>query len=337
MNSVQLASSIGVLAKDTFQQARSQGIFWVLLGISALCIVLCLSVGVNNDAALAAPGENPDFLPRHDLEASDAERVSSSGVSVVSGELTIAFGAIRVPLARDARGAVQTLELALASGVADTLGVLLALVWTAGFLPRFLDPQAISVLLAKPTPRWCLLVGKYLGVLAFVVVQAAVFVVGTWLALGWRTGVWDTPYLLSIPLLLLHFSIFFGFSALLAVCFRSTVVCVFGSVAFWAVCWMANYGRHAVAAEIYRDSESVFAGGLTGLLEAAYWILPKPADLGIILTNALEAGEQFAQPLAYAGVQAHGDFHPWLSVLASAAFAVVVLFAASRQFETTDY
>lgn len=337
MTTANLLSSVFVLAKDTFRQSRSQGIFWVLLTISALCITLCLSAGVANSVPLAAPGENPDFLPRNDIEARDAAKVASSGVAVVRGELTLAFGAIRVPLARDARSAVHSLELALASGVADTLGILLALVWTAGFLPRFLDRQNISVLLAKPTPRWCLLLGKYVGVLSFVLVQAAIFVFGTWLALGWRTGVWDTPYLLSIPCLMLHFSIFFGFSALLAVCTRSTVACVFGSIAFWCICWIANYGRHAIAAEVYGDSDADFGGNLAGLMEVVYWIFPKPADLGIILSQALEAGEQFAQPLAYIGVQAQGDFHPWLSVLASLAFAVVLLLAAARQFEQMDY
>ena len=104
------------------------------------------------------------------------------------------------------------------------------------------------MLLAKPVPRWGLLAGKYIGVLAFVLAQAVYFVGGTWLALALRTGVWDAAYLLSIPLLLLQFAVFFGFSLLLAVCFRSTVVCVFGSIAFWGICWAINFGRHAVMA-----------------------------------------------------------------------------------------
>ena len=41
----------------------------------------------------------------------------------------------------------------LAGVVADTAGVLLALLWTAGFLPTFLEPAAVTVLLAKPAPR----------------------------------------------------------------------------------------------------------------------------------------------------------------------------------------
>ncbi len=162
--------------------------------------------------------------------------------------MSLAFGAVRVAVARDVRTAVHFFQLILAAGVADTLGLLLTLVWTAGFLPGFLAPQAIAVLLAKPVPRWGLLAGKYIGVLAFVLAQAVYFVGGTWLALALRTGVWDAAYLLSIPLLLLQFAVFFGFSLLLAVCFRSTVVCVFGSIAFWGICWAINFGRHAVMA-----------------------------------------------------------------------------------------
>src|SRR5262249_23044651 len=140
------------------------------------------------------------------------------------------------------------LQLLLAGGVADAAGLLLALVWTAGFLPTFLEPASASVLLAKPVPRWSLLAGKYLGVLAFVAFQATVFVGGTWLALAARTGIWDATYLLCIPVLLLHFAIFYSVSALIAVCTRSTVACVLGSVLFWFVCWGMNYGRHAALA-----------------------------------------------------------------------------------------
>ena len=56
---------------------------------------------------------------------------------VADGTLDLAFGAVRVPLARDARDAVHFLQLVLAAGVADALGLLLTLVWTAGFLPGF--------------------------------------------------------------------------------------------------------------------------------------------------------------------------------------------------------
>src|SRR5208282_1650338 len=106
-----------------------------------------------------------------DKDAHNEHKLKNSGVTVVEGSLSLAFGAVQVAVARDVRAVVHFFQLILAAGVADTLGLLLTLVWTAGFLPGFLAPQAIAVLLAKPVPRWGLLAGKYIGVLVFVLVQ----------------------------------------------------------------------------------------------------------------------------------------------------------------------
>jgi len=320
------------LVRDTFRQALASGICWLLLGISTLSILVCLSMSVVGDVTLVKPDEQPDFLPRNAPEAKNKELIKQSGVTVVDGDLLLAFGALRVPLARDARSAVHLLELILAGGVADTLGLLLTLVWTAGFLPGFLDGRSVSVLLAKPTPRWCLLLGKYIGVLAFVLAHAMIFVGGTWLAIGLKTGVWDAAYWLSVPLLLLHFAIFFSGSLVLAVCTRSTVASVFGSIAFWMLCWGMNYGRHAAVAAEKLAPESRFSESLIWLADLGYWILPKPADLGMLVYDALGAQDYF-QPLF--GPVLSISFG--LSILSSLAFTAWLLWAAAKQFESLDY
>ncbi|MEX0679692.1 MAG: ABC transporter permease subunit [Pirellulales bacterium] len=324
------------LARDTFRQARASGVLAVLLVVSLLSIAVCASISVSGPASLAVGDENPDFLPRNDVDAADPRKLDQSGVIVADGTLGLAFGAIQVPLARDTKGAIQFLELLLAGGVADTLGLMLTLIWTAGFLPSFLDGRSISVLLAKPAPRWVLILGKYFGVLSFVLANAVVFVVGTWAAIGLRTGFWDPTYLLSIPLLLLHFSIFFGFSVLLAVCTRSTVVCVFGTLVFWCVTWSMNFGRHAFAASTDMVSESLRSPFLSELVDFGYWVLPKPADLGMLLFDSLGAQDHFGGLLDPEVLAAHG-FSMWLSVASSLAFAAVVLFVSVRKFKTTDY
>ncbi|HVA44851.1 MAG TPA: ABC transporter permease subunit [Pirellulales bacterium] len=337
MTLVQQFRTVTWLVRDTFRQSLAHGIFWVLAIVSVVCITLCASVTVNAPAALADPGENADFLPRNDPDARDRERAAKSGVTIVEGTMTLGFGAIELPVARDARRAVHFLQLLLACGVADTCGLLLALVWTAGFLPSFLDGRNIAVLLAKPASRWLLACGKFVGVLGFVLAHAVFFVGGTWLALGLKTGIWDAIYLWSVPLLLVHFAIFFSFSMLLAVSTRSTVICIFGSIVFWLVCWGMNFGRHAVLAESYPPAESRFSGRAVALLEAGYWTLPKPADLGIVLYDALEAADSFTQNGVFQIVKDHGDFHPWCSLAASLAFMFVLLAASSRQFATLDY
>jgi len=330
-------STILWLVRDTFRQSLASGIFWILLVVSALSIGVCLSAGVRGEAQLAYPGENPEFLPRQDRDAKDPEKAKKDKVPVVSGELTLGFGSLSVPLARDARSAVHCLQLFLAGGVADTLGLLLTLVWTAGFLPGFLDRRNISVLLAKPAPRWCLLMGKYIGVLAFVLLNSVIFVGGTWLALGVRTGVWNASYLLCVPILLLHFAIFFSFSLLLAVCTRSTVVCVFGSILFWFLCWGMNYGRHAVVTAAQIAPEAAFSSQLTWLANVGYWVLPKPADLSMVLFNALDAHGYFSQAFDVAAVRQAGYFSLSLSILTSLVFTGYLLIASARQFATTDY
>lgn len=337
MTMVERIRIVGWLVRDTFRQSLAQGVFWILACVSLVCIGLCASVSVNAPASLAPPGENAAFLPRHDADARDRERAQRSGVTIAEGTMTIGFGTVTLPLARDARQGVHFLELLLACGVADTCGLLLALVWTAGFLPSFVDGRNIAVLLAKPVSRGLLIRGKFVGVLSFVLAHAAFFVGGTWTALGLKTGVWDPTYWWSVPLLLVHFAIFFSFSILLAVTSRGTVVCVFGSIAFWLVCWGMNFGRHAMVAETYQDTEAKFSRRAAALVEAGYWTLPKPADVGIVLYDALQTADSFGQNAAFQSVKDHGDFRPWLSLAASLAFMAVLLAGASRQFATLDY
>lgn len=260
MNLSQLIYGIRWLIRDTFRQARGSGLLAVMLVVSGLAIVLCLSVGVSGTKNWRDPKDPaPDFLPRK--SPYDQEMVAKSQIRVVSGELTVGFGAVTVPMGRDGLDAIRFVQLALAFGVADTLGILLTLVWTGGFLPVFLEPSAASVLLAKPMPRWALLLGKFLGVLTFVALQAVLFIGGTWLALGLKTGIWDALYLLAIPVLLVHFTVFYSFSTVLAVITRSTVTCAIGAVLFWFACWGINLARCAVVAHTEVEASAGNFGG----------------------------------------------------------------------------
>ena len=337
MKTTTWATTVTWLVRDTFRQSLATGVCWLLLATSAICTLVCFSVTVQGEAPLQAPGENPEFLPRADRDAVDPQIAAKEGVAVVSGNVKLGFGAISIPLARDAKSAVCNLELLFAGGVADTLGLLLTLVWTAGFLPQFLDRRHISVLLTKPAPRWCLLAGKYIGVLVFVLVHALVFVGGTWTALGLRTGVWNLSYWWCVPLLVLHFAIFFGFSLLLAVTTRSTVVCVFGSILFWFICWGMNYGRHTLVLAQQVAPEAAFSSSLTWLAEAGYWILPKPADFSFLLFDALDAQGYFRQQFDFQALCDAGCFSITLSVLTSLAFTAYLFAASARQFARADY
>ena len=179
MNAPAAFNAFRWLIWDTFRQSIAARIFWVMLVATGLCVTFCLSVSVQGGAPAKLEGEN-------ELYGADGKLLTDP--TRVRGDLSLGFGAVHLPLFRTGEGEVQFILALLGQWVAGAGGLLLALIWTAGFLPDFLQPSSAAILLTKPMPRWGLLLGKFLGVIAFVTAQATLFFVGTWLALGLRTA-----------------------------------------------------------------------------------------------------------------------------------------------------
>jgi ABC-type transport system involved in multi-copper enzyme maturation permease subunit len=317
------------MVRDTFRQSVASKLFWVMLGVTLLCTVFCLGIRVDT------PGERP----RHPAEIPDRlpkgfdPRAASEGIPESGGTMSLGFGLFEMKVPKFKADAVRFVQLWLAGILADTAGVLLALVWTAGFLPTFLEPHAVTVLLAKPAPRWSLLLGKYLGVVLFVALHAVLFVAGTWFGMGVSTGVWDPAYWFAVPLLVVNFAVFYAVSALLAVCTRSTVVAIFGTLLFWILCWAMNMTHHHLVGFEVKGVTPTAAF----LVDAGYWLLPKPLDMSGLFFDAMKAGAYSTPVPEMVAVKAAGKFYPELSVLASLGFAAVVLAVAAYEFRKMDY
>jgi ABC-type transport system involved in multi-copper enzyme maturation permease subunit len=332
MTGPQIIYAVRWLVRDTFRQAMATRVFWIMLGVSVLCVVFCLGVSVEGGLDRRQPG---------DTELYTRDNKPFAGHNPYPATMSLLFGAVRVEVPRDRETGVHMLQVLLATWVAGSAGLLLALVWTAGFLPEFLQPGNASVLLSKPVPRWVLLLGRYLGVVAFVAFQVIVLFFGTWLALGIKTDVWQYSYLIGIPILVLHFAVIYSFSALLAVCTRSTVACIFGAILFWLVCWGVNVGRHyAVALPSLVPGAAPMSPVTALMAEAGYWVLPKPADFVVLLEQVLQTGRHFASPSnweVFRVTDRQGAFDPGAALLTSLLFAGVMLGLASRQLAQTDY
>jgi ABC-type transport system involved in multi-copper enzyme maturation permease subunit len=312
------------MVRDTFRQSLASKLFWVMIGLTALGTAFALSVSITGtDERPRHPHELPLYVPRGQ---------GADGIDEPRGQVSVGFGLVTYAVAKSRADSVRELQLWLAGVAADTVGVLLALVWTAGFLPSFLEPHAVTVLLAKAAPRWTVLAGKYAGVVLFVALHATLFVGGTWFGLGAATGVWEPRYWLAVPLLVANFAVFYAVSALLAVWTRSTVVAVFGTLLFWLLCWAMNFTYFRLVAP---------ADGITPaaslLVEVGYWVLPKPLDLSGLFFDAMGAGTFSAPVPEVEAAKARGVYHPELSVLASLAFAAGVLGVAAHEFRKQDY
>ncbi len=116
-------------------------------------------------------------------------------------------------------------------------GMLIAVIITASLIPDMLQANSLNLLLSKPITRWGLLLSKFVGGCAFIAILAAYLFFGLWLLLGVRIGYWDKAILLSIPVYIFVFAIYFSVSTLFGVMFRNTIVSIILTFLFWVVCW----------------------------------------------------------------------------------------------------
>jgi ABC-type transport system involved in multi-copper enzyme maturation permease subunit len=128
-----------------------------------------------------------------------------------------------------------------------SLGILIGILVTSNMIPETFEPGSLNLLLSKPILRWGLFIAKFLGGCVLIALCSAYLFVGVWLWLGIAMDVWDKAILLSIPLYVLVFAIYFSVSALVGLLYRSAIVSVILTLLFWAVCFSVGivYGIFA--------------------------------------------------------------------------------------------
>ncbi len=123
-----------------------------------------------------------------------------------------------------------------------SIGLLIAILVTANIIPETFDPGSLNLLLSKPVSRWALFLAKFFGGCAFVALCAVYLFLGTWLWLGFGLGVWDRAFLLSIPLYIIVFAIYYSVSALIGLTYRSATMAIIVTGLFWAICFSVGSG-----------------------------------------------------------------------------------------------
>ena len=138
--------------------------------------------------------------------------------------------------------------------------VLVGVVITSFFIPNMLRKGTVDLLLAKPIHRWLLLVYKYIGGLAFVFFNIAFAMVGIWLVLGIRTGLWPTGSLALILTTTFFFAILYAISTFIGVVTRSIVTSIMVTIAAWVVLFAVG-ATHTVFDREYRLEQDAEAKG----------------------------------------------------------------------------
>jgi len=130
--------------------------------------------------------------------------------------------------------------------IVGTIGVFVAILVTAAIIPQTFDPGSLNLLLSKPVRRWLLFLSKFCGGCMFILLNAGYLVVGLWLILGLRFGMWDPRILLCIPVYVFMFAIYYTVSALVGLLWRNAIAAVGVTVVFWLMCFGVGVGKSGV-------------------------------------------------------------------------------------------
>lgn len=146
--------------------------------------------------------------------------------------------------------------------IVGVFGMITAVLVTSTIIPQMFDPGSINLLLSKPISRSLLFVTKFLGGCAFILLNVTLLIGGLWLIAGLRFGIWNEGMLWCIPLFLFMFLIYYAVSALTGLIWKSAVISVVITVAFWLTCFLVDMGSfwtNSLAIEPRRISRLVAA------------------------------------------------------------------------------
>ncbi len=225
--------------------------------------------------------------------------------------------------------------------IGSLVTLLISVIITAFFIPNMLRKGTVDLLVVKPIHRWLLLVYKYIGGLTFVFLNTAVALLGIWLALGLRSGVWANTFLLMIFVFTFFFAILYAVSTFVSVLTRSAVVAILATCAAWFVFFVIGsvHGvfdnrRQMEIKENIPESQRWGDNAWGQAFRAIHFVTPRTTELDALGSKLLLA-DLVSGPLAEA--IALREIHWWETLTVSLAYIVLFVGVACWWFSTKDY
>ncbi|MBT3449665.1 MAG: ABC transporter permease subunit [Bacteroidetes Order II. Incertae sedis bacterium] len=197
-------------------------------------------------------------------------------------------------------------------GASYFLGTLLGLFATMPLIRGFLEQGRIDLLISKPVSRNQLLSGHLFGVVLTVLVLASYLVGGVWVALSLKTGVWFPHVLMSIPLIVIMFTVMYSVILTVTVMTRSNglaLILAYGLIFISAI--MAAHEQ--ILPVLSPTAKTAF--------NTMYHLLPNFVEV-VIIQAQLVTGEAVAS---------------WYSLISSSLFGAVIYGLGFIWFNRRDF
>lgn len=273
-------TATGALISDTFREALARKIFWGLFGLSTAMILFFL------------------FLLKIDIVEGAMATVSLFGQS--SGRVND----------------VERLVRGVYGGIATYLyvwGMVIAVFASAGLIPSVLEPGRIELLLSKPVSRTHILLGRYIGNVLVISLNVIYLVLGVWLIFGYKTGIWETRFLISIGTTIFTFAILLAVVVLVGVLFQSAALATMITVALMIL--------SAILAQTTIMLKLLSSEWSRNVWRTLYYTFPKVYDMGRMTLDAIM----------------NRTFTGYMPIWTSAAFGAVVLGISLLIFARRDF
>jgi ABC-2 type transport system permease protein len=268
------------LIRDTFREALARKIFWGLFGLSTLMIIFFL------------------FLLNIDIVQGAMATVTLFGKTVTRvGDLD-----------KWVRGTYGTIATFL-----YTWGMFLAVFASSGLVPSVLEPGRIELLLSKPVSRTHLLLGRYAGNVLVISCNIIYLVLGVWIILGIKTGIWSSVFLLSIVTTIFVFAVLLTVVVLIGVLFESAALATMVTVALMIM--------SPILAQTSTMLKLLSSEWSRNVWRALYYALPKVYDMGKMTLDSIRR-----EPL-----------EGYMPIWTSAVFGAIVLSVAIAVFARRDF
>lgn len=284
-------------------------------------------------------------------------RVTTRGTTVTEAtawphEPTLLF-AVPAPIFNDTlRGLVYRVEQSLVNWLGGIAVLIVGVVVTAGFVPNMLRKGTLDLYVVKPIGRTELLLYKYVGGLLFVFLLTAVTVLGVWVVIGLRAGVWAPEFLLLVPLLTFYFAILYAASLLFGVLTRSALVAILAALMAWGGLSLVGYLNDQIttARQVEDEMRKAVNPDAPPAATATALGLPRWVETGLhvtarVLPRGWDLDKQASRTIAR-GVLTEQEVEkrklndplpPWAETVGvSLAWIAVMLGLACWRFETRD-
>jgi ABC-type transport system involved in multi-copper enzyme maturation permease subunit len=268
------------LISDTFREALARKIFWVLFGLSTLLILFFL------------------FLLRIDIAS------GATATITLFGQQTGANPNVD-RLVRGVYGGIATFLY--------TWGMFLSVFASAGLIPSVLEPGRIELLLSKPLSRTHILLGRFAGNVLVVALNTSYLVLGVWIILGLKTGIWSPVFLISIATTTFIFAVLLAVVVFIGVTLESAAAATMITVALMII--------SPILAQTSLMMRLLSSEWSRNLWRGIYYALPKVYEVGKMTLDAI-------QSRTFAG---------YAPIWSSAVFGAAVLGAALAIFQRRDF